>query len=119
MKRFFALFAMLFALALSFGGCAEADHPRNEEGGRLWSLAEVIEESAEDGAGVEAQDTCEDCCLPYVCTIFCCNQPGGGGGDTGGGGPVPPGDFCSNRSPIGCWYTAPNGIGCIRRQNCN
>ncbi len=93
MNRFLVMFVALFAIALSFGGCAEADHPRNEEGGRLWSLAEVIEESAEDGAGVGAQDTCEDCCFPYVCTIFCCNQPGGGGDSGGGSG----GGSCSTK----------------------
>jgi hypothetical protein len=89
MNRFLAMFVTLFALALSFGGCAEPDHPRNEEGGRIWTTAEMVAEGASDGTGVGPTDSCDDgCCLPYVCTFFCCNQPGGGGGggDSGGGG---------------------------------
>jgi hypothetical protein len=114
MNRFVALLATLFALSLSFVGCAEPDHPRNERGGRIWTYEEVIAEGAKPGP----LDSCDTCCVPGHYLPWCESEdpspvPGGGGG------PVPPGDFCSNRSPVGCWYTAPNGIGCIRKKNCS
>jgi hypothetical protein len=66
--------------------CAEADRPRNPEGGRIWTYREVVAEGAENGTGVGPLDTCTDCCFPYVCTALCCNEPGGPGGTPGGGG---------------------------------